>query len=449
MIRHAPEGGVPARVLNLKDAIMLTVGIVIGAGIFKFPSTVAFMAGSETLVILVWLAGGVISMIGALCYAELACAFPNAGGDYHFIARAYSKRLAFLFAWARITVITTGSIALLAFVFGDYCARILPLGAHGATLYAVGIVVVLSAVNIAGTRESATTQNWLTSVEVLGLVVIVGAALTLPAAPLQAAAPSSAAPVNIGLALILVLVTYGGWNEVAYVSSEVAGDKRSLARALVISIAVVTLLYLAVNLAYLHALGVGGMAKSNAVAADLLQLAFGEAGAKLMAAMVAVAALTSINSTIIVGARSAYATGRDWPALGYLGHWHAASDSPRRALVVQAVIAIALIGLGTATRKGFETMVDFTAPVFWFFFLLVGISVFILRHREPDAERPFRVPFYPLTPALFCVACAYLLYSSVMYATGLEDLRVGAIAGVGLLAVGAIVMLSLKDNKSG
>ena len=441
--------GAPARVLSLKDAIMLTVGIVIGAGIFKFPSTVAFMAGSEALVVAVWLAGGVISMIGALCYAELACAFPNAGGDYHFVARAYGKRLAFLFAWARITVITTGSIALLAFVFGDYCARILPLGAHGPTLYAVMIVLVLSAVNIAGTRESATTQNWLTSIEVLGLVIIVGAALFLPAAPLQAAAPTSAGPVNIGLALILVLVTYGGWNEVAYVSSEVAGDKRSLARALVISIAVVTLLYLAVNLAYLHALGVGGMAKSNAVAADLLQLAFGEAGAKLMAAMVAIAALTSINSTIIVGARSAYATGCDWPALGYLGQWHAASDSPRRALLIQAAIAIALIGLGAATRKGFETMVDFTAPVFWFFFLLVGISVFVLRRREAGAERPFRVPLYPLTPALFCAACAYLLYSSVMYATGLEDVRVGAIAGVGLLAIGAIVMLTLKENKSG
>ena len=183
MTSSSTGGGSPARVLTIKDAIMLTIGIVVGAGIFKTPSIVAGMAGSESAVIAVWLAGGAISMIGALCYAELASAFPSAGGDYHFIARAYGKRLAFLFAWARITVITTGSIALLAFVFGDYCARILPLGPHGPTIYAVLIVAVLTVVNVVGTRQSATAQNWLTSVEVLGLVVIVGAAILLPGAP--------------------------------------------------------------------------------------------------------------------------------------------------------------------------------------------------------------------------------------------------------------------------
>ena len=421
---------------------MLTIGIVVGAGIFKTPSIVAGMAGSESAVVAVWLAGGAISMIGALCYAELASAFPSAGGDYHFIARAYGKRLAFLFAWARITVITTGSIALLAFVFGDYFARILPLGPHGPTIYALLIVAVLTAVNFVGTRQSATAQNWLTSVEVLGLLVIVGVAMLLPGATAPAAPSGGAAPAesNLGFAMVLVLLTYGGWNEAAYVSSEISGNKRSLARALIISIAVVTGLYLAVNLAYLHALGVAGMARSDAVAADLLKLALGEPGAKLMSAMVAIAALTSINSTVIVGARSAYATGRDWPALSYLGHWHAASGSPRRALLIQAALAIALIALGTATRKGFETMVEFTAPVFWFFFLLAGISLFILRGREAGVERPFKVPLYPFTPLVFCASCAWLLYSS------LAHVSVGAFAGVALLAVGGVLMLFLKQG---
>ncbi len=442
MTSSSTGGGSPARVLTINDAIMLTIGIVVGAGIFKTPSIVAGMAGSESAVVAVWLAGGAISMIGALCYAELASAFPSAGGDYHFIARAYGKRLAFLFAWARITVITTGSIALLAFVFGDYFARILPLGPHGPTIYALLIVAVLTAVNFVGTRQSATAQNWLTSVEVLGLVVIVGAAMLLPDAPAPVATVGSAAAAesNLGVAMVLVLLTYGGWNEAAYVSSEISGNKRSLARALIISIAVVTGLYLAVNLAYLHALGVAGMARSDAVAADLLKLALGEPGAKLMSAMVAVAALTSINSTMIVGARSAYATGRDWPALSYLGHWHAASGSPRRALLIQAALAIALIALGTATRKGFETMVDFTAPVFWFFFLLTGISLFILRGREAGVERPFKVPLYPFTPLVFCASCAWLLYSS------LAHVRVGAFAGVALLAVGGVLMLFLKQG---
>lgn len=441
---QAEADAAPARVLTLKDAIFLTVGIVVGAGIFKAPSLVAGAAGSLTAFIVAWVLGGVVSMIGALCYAELACAFPSAGGDYHFLARAYGKRLAFLFAWARITVIATGSIALLAFVFGDYCNQIVGLGEYGATIYAVLVVLALTAVNYAGTRQGATAQNWFTSVEVIGLVIVIAAAFFVPAAPAAPVAPAAAdSPLfgpGFGFAMVMVLLTFGGWNEAAYISAEVSGDKRVLARTLIISIAVLTVLYLAVNLAYLYGLGLAGMAKSEAVAADLLQAAWGAPGAKLLSAMVAISAFTSINSTVIVGARSAYSTGRDWPALAWLGQWHEASDSPRRALVVQMLIALALIVLGTAQRKGFETMVDFTAPVFWFFFLLTGISVFVLRRREPQAERPFRVPFYPLTPILFCAACAYLLYSSLAY------VRVGALAGLGLLVVGGIITLLLKRD---
>jgi amino acid transporter len=447
-----PATGAPARVLTLKDAIFLTVGIVVGAGIFKAPSLVAGAAGSTAAMILAWVLGGVISMIGALCYAELACAFPSAGGDYHFLLRAYGRRLAFLFAWARITVIATGSIALLGFVFGDYCNQIIPLGEYGPTLYAILIVLLLTGVNYLGTRQSATTQNWLTSVEVLGLFVIIAAALMSPgAAPAPAAAAGAASGPLFGLqigpgfgfAMVMVLLTFGGWNEAAYVSAEVAGDKRVLARTLIISIAVLTVLYLAVNLAYLYGLGLAGMASSQAVGADLIKAAnWGEPGAKLLSAMVATSALTSINSTVIVGARSAYSTGRDWPALGWLGQWHAASDSPRRALLVQAAIALVLIVLGTVTREGFSSMVDYTAPVFWFFFLLTGISLFILRSREPDAERPFRVPLYPVVPILFCAACAYLLYSSLAY------VKVGALVGVGVLVVGAIVMVLMPDRRT-
>jgi amino acid transporter len=439
-----PASGAPARVLTLKDAIFLTVGIVVGAGIYKFPSVVAGTAGSTTAMILAWVLGGVISMIGALCYAELACAFPSAGGDYHFLMRAYGKRLAFLFAWARITVIATGSIALLGFVFGDYCNQIFSLGKYGPAIYALGIVIILTGINYLGTRQSATTQNWLTSFEVIGLFVIIVAALMSPGAP-PAPAPTADAPTFgplFGVAMVMVLLTFGGWNEAVYVSSEVAGDKRVLARTLIISITVLTILYLAVNFAFLYGLGLAGMAKSEAVGADLLRAAWGEPGAKLLSAMVAISALTSINSTVIVGARSAYSTGRDWPALGWLGQWHEASDSPRRALLAQGAIALILIVLGTVTREGVSTMVDYTAPVFWFFFLLVGISLFILRSREPNAERPFRVPLYPITPILFCCACAWLLYSSLAY------VKTGAMVGVGVLAVGVVVMALLPNRQT-
>ncbi len=436
-VGSAGTAGAPQRVLTVKDAIFLTVGIVIGAGIFKAPSLVAGAAGSESMMILAWVLGGVITLLGALTYAELASTFPNAGGDYHFLHLAYGKRTAFLFAWARTTVITTGSIALLAFVFGDYCAQLFPLGEFGSAIYACLVVMVLTVIHWISTRASSTTQNWLTGLEIGGLILvaIAGFMATPAAAPVPAVASSASAA--FGFAMVMVMLTFGGWNEVAYVSAEVSSDKRGIARALIASILVVTALYLVVNLAYLHALGIDGMAKSSAVAADVLKAAFGPAGAVLMSVIVAIATLTSINSTLIVGARSSYAAGRDWPALRFLGAWSADGSTPRHALLVQAVIALALIVLGAATRKGFETMVDYTAPVFWFFFLLCGLSVFVLRRKHADVERPFRVPLYPVVPALFCIACAWLLYSSLAY------VKTGALYGAGLLVIGAIISLFL------
>ena len=433
--------GAPTRVLSVKDAIMLTVGVVVGAGIFKAPSLVAGAVSSETMLICAWLLGGAITMIGALTYAELASTFPSVGGDYHFLNLAYGRRLSFLFAWARATVITTGSIALLAFVFGDYCAQLLPLGPHSTAIYACLVVLVLSAIHWVSTHASSVTQNWLTTLEVSGLVLVAVAGFLAPsvaALPLAAAGTGEAA---FGFAMVMVLLTFGGWNEAAYLSAELSSDKRGIARALIISILVVTALYLVVNLAYLNALGLAGMAKSGAVAADVLKTTFGDWGARLMSVIVAIATLTSINSTLIVGARSTYAAGRDWPALKFLGAWSTQGSTPRHALLMQTAIALALILLGAATRKGFETMVDYTAPVFWFFFLLAGLSLFVLRAKSPDIERPFKVPLYPVLPALFCVACAWLLYSSLAY------VKTGAMVGVGLLAVGAVVSLFLGGRR--
>ena len=428
----------PERVLTVKDAIFLTVGIVIGAGIFKAPSIVAGAAGSETLMILAWVLGGAITLLGALTYAELAATFPSAGGDYHFLLLAYGKRLAFLFAWARATVITTGSIALLAFVFGDYASQVYSVGTHSPAIYACLVVLLLSAIHWVSTRASSTTQNWLTGFEIGGLVLVAVAGFLAPAPTAQAAAASSGfSAAGFGFAMVMVLLTFGGWSEVAYVSAELSSDKRGIARALIASIVVVTLLYLVVNLAYLNALGLKGMADSKAVAADVLKAGFGDWGARLMSVIVMIATLTSINSTLIVGARSSYAAGRDWPALRFLGAWSASGSSPRHALVMQAVLALALIAFGATQRDGFSAMVDYTSPVFWTFFLLCGASIFVLRHKHPDVERPFSVPLYPVVPALFCLACAYLLYSSLAY------VKTGALFGAGLLAVGAVISLFL------
>ena len=430
--------GTPQRVLTVKDAVFLTIGIVIGAGIFKAPSIVAGAAGSEGMMILAWVLGGAITLIGALTYAELASTFPSAGGDYHFIHLAYGKRLAFLFAWARATVITTGSIALLSFVFGDYASQIYSLGAHSPAIYACIVVLILSAIHWVSTRASSTAQNWLTGLEVAGLVLVAIAGFAAPAAPIPAmVSDGGTSAAAFGFAMVMVLLTFGGWSEVAYVSSEMSGDKRGIARALIASIVVVTVLYLIVNLAYLNALGLQGMAKSQAVAADVLKATFGDWGGRLMSVIVMIATLTSINSTLIVGARSSYAAGRDWPALRFLGAWSDSGSTPRHALIVQAGLALALIAFGATQRDGFSAMVDYTSPVFWTFFLLAGMSIFVLRKKHPDVERPFRVPLYPVIPGLFCIACAYLLYSSLAY------VKTGALFGAALLAAGAIISLFL------
>ncbi len=417
----------------------ITVGIVVGAGIFRTPSLVAGAASSEAMVLAAWAAGGVISLIGALCYAELASAYPNAGGDYHFLNRAFGRRLAFLYAWARLSVIQTGSLALLAFVFGDYVSQILSLGPHSSAIYAALVVVVVTGVNWIGVHAGTRAQNWLTVVEVLGLGAVIIAGLFLaPAAPVGPAPSDSTA---IGLILVFVLLTYGGWNEAVYVSAELKDAPRRMAPVLVASLLLIAVLYILANAAYLRALGMAGVAASDAVAADVARLAFGAGGAVFISLLIAFSALTSANATAFTGARTAYALGRDNPAFGYLGRWNEKAGTPGNALLVQGAGALALVFIGAFALDGFRSVVDYTAPVFWAFFLMVGLSLFVLRRKDPDTPRPFRVPLYPILPAIFCVTNAYLLYSSLAY-TGKN-----AWVGVAVVAVGALLLLPFKTRK--
>ena len=428
----------PRPLLRTLDVMALVVGIVVGAGIFSVPAVVAANSGSAGGLMLAWLLGGALSLAGALCYAELATSHPNAGGEYHFLKLAFGDKVAFLFAWARLTVIPTGSIALLGFVFGDYAAQILPLrGVRSASVYAAGAVIALTAINVDGLRTGKRTQNLLTLLEVGSVVAIIAAGLALP---LVAAAPpalqAEAGSTQWGLVLIFVMLAYGGWNEAAYMSAEVVGANRNLPRALVWSIAAITALYLLMNLAYLRVLGLVEMGGSTAVAADMMARVLGGRGAQFISAVIAVASLTSMNATMLMAARTTYAFGRATPMFAPLGHWNPRVDAPLHALLVQGAIAIALVGLGTLTRHGFTTMVEYTAPVFWLFFLLTGVALFVLRARaRPGSPRPFSVPLYPLTPLVFCVMCAYLLYASVRH-TG-----TGALVGLAVLATGALVLL--------
>jgi basic amino acid/polyamine antiporter, APA family len=435
--------GEPKRVLGSIDTISIIVGIVIGAGVFKTPALVAANTSNDTMFLLSWLLGGTVSLFGALSYAELTSTYPHTGGDYHFLYRAYGNRLAFLFAWARMSVIQTGSIALLAFIFSDYASQIYAFGPSTEVIYALGIIILLTLVNMLGIKIGTGTQKLFTLMEVTGILLVIAAGLFF--VPEAASSPNvsdhtDSLMSNWGMAMVFVLLTYGGWNEAAYVSAEMKSGGRSIAVAMIVSILIITIVYLLVNYAYIYALGHAGVANSKAVAADLVQLAWGGPSVKFIGLLVAISALTSANATIITGARSNYALGNDFPRFAILGKWNQKVSSPVNALILQAVISLLLIALGAITRHGFETIVEYTAPVFWFFFLLVGLAVLILRVKDPHRSRPFKVPLYPFIPIIFCLSSGFLLFSSIVY-TG-----VGALLGIGVLAVGLLFVLFAGDK---
>jgi basic amino acid/polyamine antiporter, APA family len=432
----------PRRLLSVTDAVALIVGGVIGAGIFKTPSLVAANAGSVGLFLFAWILGGIVSLVGVLCYAELATAYRRAGGDYQYLRRAFGRDVAFLFAWARMAVMQTGSIAMLAFVFGDYASQLLPLGSIGTSLYAASAIVGLTLLNILGARQGTRTQNVLTGAKVLGvlLVVVAGLAVVPPAA--DTPAPTQTSHTAFGLAMIFVLLTYGGWSEAAYISAELRDARRNMRRSLLWGIGVIAAMFLLANVAYLQGLGLTAMSQSDVVAADVMRQAAGEGGATFVSLLIAISVLGAINATMFTGARSNYALGRDFALFSILGRWRASANTPHNALLAQGGIALALVLLGTWTRKGFATMVDYTAPVFWFFLLLVGLSLFVLRTQEMKRPRPFRVPLYPLTPLIFCVTCVYMLHSSLAY-TG-----PGAIVGVAVLLAGVPLLFVARPQDS-
>lgn len=414
--------------------------MVIGAGIFATTPLAAANAGSPTMLLALWAFGGAMSLAGALCFAEMAAAFPDAGGDYNFLRRAFGDRLGFLFAWSRFAVIHTGSMALLAFTLGDYLASVLPIGEHASPLFAAGIIVLLTAVNLAGLGAGIGAQVVLLSVVVAGLLAVGTAGLVVPATATGAAAATNAdaATASIGTALVFVFLAYGGWSDTATLSAEMRDGRRGMLRALTAGMGLVTLLYLFVNFAFLRGLGLEGLAASTAPAADLMRLAFGEPGRIAIVAVVAVTAVTSMNAVLIAGSRTTYAAARDTRSLPRLGRWHATRGTSPGALLALAGVALALVGLGTYTRGGVATMVDYLSPVYWLFLVLSGIALFVLRARFPDTPRAFRVPFYPLVPALFIASSGYVLYSAVAYVT------IGAVAGLGVLAVGALLSFVLQ-----
>lgn len=435
-----PATAAPRASLSTLDAAAMLVGIVIGIGVFKTPSLVANFVPNETFFIGMWLLGGFVTFVGALCYAELGSSRPSAGGEYQFLKDAYGPSVSVLFAWARCSVIQPGAIAAVAFVLGDYANVLLNLGPYGPAIYAVIGVLAVTSVNFIGTLQGKSTQLVLSLLTIVAVLVVAVAGFMAPAPAAPPAPPRDLVWGMAGLSMVFVLLTYGGWNEAAYLSGELKDVKRNMVRALMLGVVVIVTLYVLINFAYLHALGMDGLRKSNAVGADLMKIVAGQNGALVLSAIVCVTATSTLNGTIFTGARSYYALGRDVSVFHRIGIWEQRGDTPANGLIVQGIIAIVLILFGSTTRDGFEAMVAYTAPVFWLFMFLVAMSIIVFRLREPGRELPFRVPLYPLPPLILAAACAWMFYSALVYAGW------GSIMGVVVLVVGLPLILLRRDS---
>jgi amino acid transporter len=436
--------------LSLWDTVSIIVGIIIGVGIFRTPGEVFRDASGPWLALAIWGFAGLLSLVGAFCFAELASTYPRSGGEYVYLTKAYGPLTGFLFAWAQLAVIrTAGSIAAVAYIFADYAADLWPWALGGLEKAALAALAIggLSAVNILGVRLGKRTQNTLTALKVVGLGVILLAALlwarsAAPAATAVAAtgaaAPSPQAPQGdllqgLALALIGVLWTYAGWHEAAYVAAEVENRRRNLPLALLLGTGAVVVLYLLVNAAYLVGLGYEAAASSETVAADVLSLVPWGHARQAMSVLVVVSALGAINGMIFTSSRIYAEFGADHRLFAPLARWSRRWGTPVRALVLQALLCIAMVtvvAVGFQGQDGFGTIVKCSSPVFALFFFLTGTALIVLRRKEPNVERPFTTPLYPLMPLLFCAFWAFMLCGSIWYAP------VEAAVGLGILLAG-------------
>lgn len=399
--------------LSLFDSTCLIVGIIIGAGIYQTAPDVAKGVGGGWEVLAIWTCGGLLSFCGAMGYAELASAYPRQGGDYVYLSRAYGRWAGFLFGWAQLAIVRPGDIAVMAFVFATYAQTLFdPLAStafpYAPQLYAAGAAIVLTLINVMGVSEGKWTQNVLTILKTLGLLAIVGLSfLNLPTHP----APTTVETLPWSLALILVLFTFGGWNEMAYVAAEVKNPRRNITRALAIGTLAVTGLYLLVNGAFLHTLGYAGMAQSRAVAAETVATIFPKVGGKLISLLICLSALGAVNGLIFTGARISFAVGAEHRIFGFLGQWDARRGTPARALLVQGAITVLLV----LTLGSFLNAILYTAATVYSFYLASTLAILVLRRKEPRVERPYRVLGYPVIPLVFSAVCAFLIYSAVCY----------------------------------
>jgi amino acid transporter len=390
------------RALGLGDATLLVIGCIVGVGIFRTAGTIAGHIPSPTLILALWGFGGVLSLCGALCYAELAAMFPKSGGDYIYITKIYGPFWGFLFGWTKLFVERTGTIAILGFVFAEYLGGVLGYDATATRWVAAVAVVLLTLVNVCGIRWGKYVQNTFTIVKVAALsaIVVVGLIAGRGQEPLWAAPSQPVLALSLwqalGVALIFVLWTYGGWTEATYVAEEVKDPQRNVPLAIIAGVLITTALYVLVNAIYLRYVPMAELPTTPLVASTMMQQAIGPRGALLIGWMVAASAFGALNGYILTGARILYALGQDHALFRKLGQLSPRFHTPAIALWVNAGLAIALI-----FTKTFEQIMTYSTVVISVFFTMAVFGVIVLRRTQPTLARPYKAWGYPMTPLVF------------------------------------------------
>lgn len=434
-----PDQLVPT--LGLFTTVMIVVGGVIGSGIFRKSGVMAGQLGSTELLLAVWVLAGVITLFGALTNAEISSFITETGGQYVFFERMYGPFVAYLFGWAVFAVIQTGSIAALAYVFAEYCTKLQPLpelsGAtagwsfhvpfigdiapfkeFGVKCLAASVIVVLTTVNYLGVRFGGAVQNIFTVAKLVGMAALFLAAFLVPGVGGSAANLSTSVPslqkhgfelvVAIAAALQGAFWAYDGWVKTTFCAGEVRDPQRNVPRATVLGMFIVTGIYLGLNLAYCWVLPAELMAQSKLVAADVAER-ITSGGGQWIAAVVMISTFGANNATVLASARVYFTMARRnlFPAL--LGRVHPRFHTPAASLVVQGLWSIALVFTGT-----FDTLTDTLIFVSWIFYGLGAYGVFVLRRKEPDTPRPYKVPGYPWVPGIFVAFSAVFLVLTIV-----------------------------------
>ena len=429
------------RSLGLVHATALVVGIIVGASIFVQPSAIAASVPDIGAVSLVWIAAGILTLFGALIAAELSTAFPKAGGVYVFLSEAFSPGVAYLWGWAMFWTMHTGIIAAIATVFARYVGFFVDVGDTGLRLIAIAAVFTLSAINYLGVKQGSIVQTTLTIVKIVAVIGITALAFLLgPDQPIQPTNPLTHQPTNTHAfvaAIVAGLFAFGGWHMVTYAAEETVDPERTLPKALIIGVCIVTACYLALNAAYFHVLPHDVVGKSTRVAADAAAAVVGSGGAAVVSLVVALSALGALNGVILAGPRVYLAMARDRVAPSWVGGIHETYRTPHRAIVIQAAWAAVL--LSTGTYRALFTRVVYTE---WIFFALMAAGLIALR-RRPEYVPRFRVPLHPVIPVLFILASLYIVLDQ-MIATPKES-----IVGLLLVLVGwPVYLLTLRKSRT-